>query len=171
MTSVSCSVDCRGTSPPSPSSPCVRPPVNFFMKRRRRQQLVAAKKAPAAAAATDGDVPVAAPASSVDRRRSRSENHGKKPDDIPLLTQHSSRSVFFWARRYSERKTLSCRCLLRITSDRGSVGRDRFIRPSIPPGCETRQESLRKCLRSQRRVRLFIRLRPIPVLTILAYRL
>ena len=99
----------------------------------------------AAAAATDGDVPVAAPASSVDRRRSRSENHGKKPDDIPLLTQHSSRSVFFWARRYSERKTLSCRCLLRITSDRGSVGRDRFIRPSIPPSCETRQGSLRQC--------------------------
>ena len=127
----------------------------------QRRQLAAAKKAPAAAAATDGDVPVAAPASSVDWCRSRSENHGKKPDDIPLLTQHSSRSVFFWARRYSERKTLSCRCLLRITSDRGSVGRDRFIRPSIPPGCETRQESLRKCLRSQRRVRLFIRLRPI----------
>ena len=65
------------------------------MKRRRRWQLAAAKKAPAAAAATDGDVPVAAPASSVDWCRSRSENHGKKPDDIPLLTQHSSRSVLF----------------------------------------------------------------------------
>ena len=50
LTSVSCSVDCRGTSPPSfspsPSSPCVRPPVNFFMKQRQRRQLAAAKRHP-----------------------------------------------------------------------------------------------------------------------------